>query len=204
MLFEDTYHMPTNTSEGLYKVKGSKFIAYAFPVFSEEDVKERLEEILKKEYAARHHCYAYTLHPDKSAWRANDDGEPANTAGKPILGQIQSKDLTNILIVVVRYFGGVKLGVGGLITAYRAAAADALEGISIEKRFVKEIYEVAFQYPQMNEVMRLVKDKSLEVVNQDFQIDCKLIFSIRKSQADAVVAAFKKNHELTIKYQKTI
>lgn len=204
MLFEDTYHMPTNTSEGLYKEKGSKFIAYAFPVFSEEDVKERLEEIRKKEYTARHHCYAYTLHPDKSAWRANDDDEPANTAGKPILGQIQSKDLTNILIVVVRYFGGVKLGVGGLITAYRAAAADALEGISIEKRFVKEIYEVAFQYPQMNEVMRLVKDKSLEVVNQDFQIDCKLIFAIRKSQADAVVAAFKKNHELTIKYQKTI
>ena len=204
MLFEDTYHMPTNTSEGLYKEKGSKFIGYAFPVFSEEDVKERLEEVRKKEYAARHHCYAYTLHPDKSAWRANDDGEPANTAGKPILGQIQSKDLTNILIVVVRYFGGVKLGVGGLITAYRAAAADALENISIEKRFVKEIYEVAFQYPQMNEVMRLVKDKSLEVVNQDFQIDCKLIFAIRKSQADTVVAAFKKNHELTIRYQKTI
>ena len=204
MLFEDTYHMPTNTSEGLYKEKGSKFIAYAFPVFSEEDVKERLEEIRKKEYAARHHCYAYTLHPDKSAWRANDDGEPANTAGKPILGQILSKDLTNILIVVVRYFGGVKLGVGGLINAYRAAAADALENISIEKRFLKEIYEVAFQYPQMNEIMRLVKDKSLEVVNQDFQIDCKLIFAIRKSQADAVVAAFKKNHELTIKYQKTI
>ena len=204
MLFEDTYHMPTNTSEGLYKEKGSKFIGYAFPVFSEEDVKERLEEVRKKEYAARHHCYAYTLHPDKSAWRANDDGEPANTAGKPILGQIQSKDLTNILIVVVRYFGGVKLGVGGLITAYKAAAADALENISIEKRFVKEIYEVAFQYPQMNEVMRLVKDKSLELVNQDFQIDCKLIFAIRKSQADAVVAAFKKNHELIIKYQKTI
>lgn len=204
MLIEDTYNMPTNTSEGLYKEKGSKFIAYAFPVFSEEDVKKRLEEIRKKEYAARHHCYAYTLHPDKSAWRANDDGEPANTAGKPILGQIQSKDLTNILIVVVRYFGGVKLGVGGLITAYRAAAADALEDMTIEKRFVKEIYEVGFQYPQMNEVMRLVKDKSLEVVNQDFQIDCKLTFAIRKSQADTVVAAFKKNHELTIKYQKTI
>jgi len=204
MLFEDTYHMPTNTSEGLYKEKGSKFIAYAFPVFSEEDVKERLEKVRKKEYAARHHCYAYTLHPDKSAWRANDDGEPANTAGKPILGQIQSKDLTNILIVVVRYFGGVKLGIGGLIIAYRAAAADALENISIEKRFVKEIYELAFQYPQMNEVMRLVKDKSLEVLNQDFQIDCKLTFSIRKSQADSVVGAFKKKHKLTIKYQRTI
>lgn len=204
MLFEDTYHMPINSSEGLYKEKGSKFIAYAFPVFSEDDVKERLEEIRKKEYAARHHCYAYTLNPNKSAWRANDDGEPANTAGKPILGQIQSKDLTNILIVVVRYFGGVKLGVGGLITAYRAAAADALEDITIEKRFVKELYEVHFQYPQMNEVMRLLKDKSLDLVNQDFQTDCKLTFAIRKSQADTVVSAFKKNHKLTIKYQKTI
>ena len=204
MLFEDTYYMPTNTSEGLYKEKGSKFIAYAFPVFSEEDVKKRLDEIRKKEYSARHHCYAYTLYPDKSAWRANDDGEPANTAGKPILGQIQSKDLTNILIVVVRYFGGVKLGIGGLITAYRKTAAHALQDLIIEKRFIKEIYEVGFQYPQMNEVMRLVKDKSLEVVNQDFQIDCKLTFAIRKSQADAVVTVLKKNQKLTIKYKKTI
>lgn len=204
MLFEDTYHMPTNTSKGIYKKNGSKFIAYVFPVFLEKDVKERLEEVRKKEYAARHHCYAYTLNPDKSAWRANDDGEPANTAGKPILGQIQSKDLTNILIVVVRYFGGIKLGIGGLITSYRAAAGEALENITIEKRFVKEIYELAFKYPQMNEVMRLVKDKSLEILNQDFQIDCKLTFSIRKSQADEVVVAFKKNHEISIKYQKTI
>jgi uncharacterized YigZ family protein len=196
--------MPTSLSEGLYKEKGSKFIAYAFPVFSEEEVKERLAEIKKKEYAARHHCYAYTLHPDKSAWRANDDGEPANTAGKPILGQIQSNDLTNVLIVVVRYFGGVKLGVGGLITAYRAAAADALESITIKERYVKEVYQVHFQYPQMNEVMRIVKEQSLEVFEQDFQIDCKLTFAIRKSQADAVVATFKKNHELNIKYQKTI
>ena len=196
--------MPTSLSEGLYKEKGSKFIAYAFPVFSEEEVKERLAEIKKKEYAARHHCYAYTLHRDKSAWRANDDGEPANTAGKPILGQIQSNDLTNVLIVVVRYFGGVKLGVGGLITAYRAAAADALESITIKERYVKEVYLVHFQYPQMNEVMRLVKEQSLEVFEQDFQIDCKLTFAIRKSQANAVVATFKKNHELNIKYQKTI
>tara|TARA_B100000900_G_C20534698_1_gene697852 strand:+ start:138 stop:752 length:615 start_codon:yes stop_codon:yes gene_type:complete len=204
MLFKDSYYIPTKACEGLYKEKGSKFIAYAFPVFSEEDIKERLQEIRKKEYSARHHCYAYTLYPDKSAWRANDDGEPANTAGKPILGQIQSKDLTNILIIVVRYFGGVKLGVSGLITAYRTAAADALKQITIEKYFVKEIYEVAFQYPQMNEVMRLVKDKSLEVINQDFQINCKITFAIRKSQADVVVAAFKNNHELTINYQKTI
>ena len=175
--------------------KGSKFIAYAFPVFSEEDVKERLRKFAKRiRSKASLLCDTYIQINQLGVlmiWRA------CNTV-KNQFGANTIKDLTNILIVVVRYFGGVKLGVGGLITAYRAAAADALEGISIEKRFVKEIYEVAFQYPQMNEVMRLVKDKSLEVVNQDFQIDCKLIFAIRKSQADAVVAAFKKNHELTI------
>lgn len=204
MLFSDTYKMPIGQAEGLYKAKGSKFIAYAFSVSTEEEVKACLAIIKKKEYAARHHCYAYTLHPDKSAWRANDDGEPANTAGKPILGQIHSKDLTNVLIVVARYFGGVKLGVGGLITAYRAAAADALESMSIEERYIKEIYQVHFQYPKMNEVMRLVKELSLEVLEQDFQIDCKLTFAVRKSKADTVLKSFKKNHELTIKYQKTI
>ena len=128
---EDKYKELKSHTTGIYKEKGSKFIAYAYPVYSEQEVKEKLEEVRKLEYAARHHCYAYTLHPDKSAWRANDDGEPANTAGKPILGQIQSNDLSNVLIVVVRYFGGVKLGVGGLITAYRAAAADALGSITI-------------------------------------------------------------------------
>jgi uncharacterized YigZ family protein len=196
--------MPISSSTGLYKEKGSKFIAYAYPVYSEEEVKEKLEEVRKLEYAARHHCYAYTLHPDKSAWRANDDGEPANTAGKPILGQIQSKDLTNILIVVVRYFGGVKLGVGGLITAYRAAAAEALAEMPIEERYIKEVYCVHFQYPQMNEVMRIVKEKNLEVKEQDFQIDCKLTFTVRKSEAEQALAAFQKNHELTINYLKTI
>ena len=204
MLFFDSYKVPVGQTEGLYRAKGSKFIAYAFAVSTEAEVKEYLAVVRKKEYAARHHCYAYVLHPDKSAWRANDDGEPSNTAGKPILGQIQSNDLTNILIVVVRYFGGVKLGVGGLITAYRAAATDALETMRIDERYIKEVYQVYFQYPKMNEVMRLVKELSLEVLEQDFQIDCKLTFAIRKSKADAVLRAFEKNHELKIKHQKTI
>lgn len=204
MLFDDSYNIPANASQGIYKAKGSKFIAYAFPVFSEDEIKKHLEKVRKKEYAARHHCYAYTLHPDKSLWRANDDGEPANTAGKPILGQIQSKDLTNILIVVVRYFGGIKLGVGGLITAYKTAAGEALTNMAFEKRFVKEVYEVSFRYAQMNEVMRIVKEKALEVINQDFQIECKLVFAIRKSKVKLVTDSFSKKHELKIVYQKTI
>lgn len=204
MLFDDSYNIPANASQGIYKAKGSKFIAYAFPVFSEDEIKKHLEKVRKKEYAARHHCYAYTLYPDKSLWRANDDGEPANTAGKPILGQIQSKDLTNILIVVVRYFGGVKLGVSGLITAYKTAAGEALTNMTFEKRFVKEVYEVSFRYAQMNEVMRIVKEKALEVINQDFQIECKLVFAIRKSKAKLVTDSFSKKHELKIVYQKTI
>ena len=173
-----------------------------FSCFSEDEIKKHLEKV-EKEYT-RHHCYAYTLHPDKSLWRANDDGEPANTAGKPILGQIQSKDLTNILIVVVRYFGGVKLGVGGLITAYKTAAGEALTNMTFEKRFVKEVYVVSFRYAQMNDVMRIVKEKALEVINQDFQIECKLVFAIRKSKAKLVTDSFSKKHELKIVYQKTI
>lgn len=204
MLFDDSYNIPSNASQGIYKAKGSKFVAYAFPVFSEDEIKKHLEKVRKKEYTARHYCYAYTLHPDKSLWRANDDGEPTNTAGKPILGQIQSKDLTNILIVVVRYFGGVKLGVGGLIAAYKTAAGEALTNMTIEKRFVKEVYEVSFRYAQMNEVMRIVKEKALEVINQDFQIECKLVFAIRKSKAKIVMDSFSKKHELKIVYQKTI
>ena len=179
MLFEDSYLEVVGVSQGLFKDKGSKFIAYAFHVKNEEEVKAKMAEIKKKEYAARHHCYAYILNPDKSAQRDSDDGEPSNTAGKPILGQILSKDLTNTLIIVVRYFGGVKLGVGGLINAYRNAAADALENIPIEQRFVKEVFVVHFQYPEMNNVMRVVKDLNLNVMEQNFELECQLTFSIK-------------------------
>jgi uncharacterized YigZ family protein len=203
-MFNDTYKEIKSHTTGIYKEKGSKFIAYAYPVYSEGQVKEKLEEVKKLEYAARHHCYAYVLNPDKSAWRANDDGEPSSTAGKPILGQIQSNELTNILIVVVRYFGGVKLGVPGLIRSYKTAAADAIANAFILSKKIKEHYEVSFKYPQMNDVMRIVKEFDLEVVNTDFQIECKLLFAVAKSKADDVVDTFKKNHELKIKYLKTI
>jgi uncharacterized YigZ family protein len=197
-MINDKYKDIQNKTTGIYKEKGSKFIAYAYPVYSEEEVKEKLEEVKKLEYAARHHCYAYILNPDKSAQRANDDGEPSSTAGKPILGQLLSNDLTNTLIIVVRYFGGVKLGVPGLIRSYKTAAADAIANATIITKTIKEQYEVSFKYPQMNDVMRLVKEYDLEVVNTDFQIDCKLIFAVGKSKTISIVDTFKKNHELRI------
>ncbi|HIE72745.1 MAG TPA: YigZ family protein [Flavobacteriales bacterium] len=203
-MFNDTYKEIKSHTTGIYKEKGSKFIAYSYPVYSEQDVKDKLEEVRKLEHSARHHCYAYILNPDKSAQRANDDGEPSSTAGKPILGQILSNNLTNILIVVVRYFGGVKLGVPGLIRSYKTAAAAAIANATILSKKIKEHYEVSFKYPQMNDVMRLVKEYDLEVVNTDFQIDCKLIFAAPKSKANDIVDTFKKNHELSIKYVKTI
>ena len=203
-MFSDKYKEIKSATTGVYKEKGSKFIAYSFPVHSEENVKEKLEEVKKIEHSARHHCYAYILNPDKSAQRVNDDGEPSSTAGKPILGQILTNDLTNILIVVVRYFGGVKLGVPGLIRSYKTAALDAISNSEIITKIIKEQFAVSFKYPQMNDVMRLVKEYNLEVVNTDFQIECNLIFAVAKSKSEEVVETFKKNYELTIKYLKTV
>ena len=199
MIFDDTYKEVEIHTTGTYKEKGSKFIAYSYRVYSEEEIKEKLEIVKKLEHSARHYCYAYILNPDKSAQRANDDGEPSSTAGKPILGQILSNDLTNILIVVVRYFGGVKLGVPGLIRSYKTAAVQAIQEATIVTKTIKEQYKVSFKYPQINDVMRLVKEYDLEVVNTDFQIDCKLIFAVPKSKANDVVDTFKKNHELNKK-----
>ena len=204
LMFDDIYKEVKNHTTGIYKEKGSKFIAYSYPVYSEQEVKERLEEVKKIEHSARHHCYAYIINPDKSLQRANDDGEPSSTAGKPILGQIQSNDLTNILIIVVRYFGGVKLGVPGLIRSYKTASAIAITDAEILIKTIKDQYKVSFKYPLMNNVMKLVKDFDLEVVNTDFQIDCNLIFAVPKSKADNVVETFKKNHEIKIKYLKTV
>ena len=203
-MIEDKYKEVKNHSTGIYKEKGSKFIAYSYPVYSEDQVKEKLEEVRKLEYSARHYCYAYILNPDKSSQRANDDGEPSSAAGKPILGQILSNDLTNILIVVVRYFGGVKLGFPGLIRSYKTAAADTIANSTLITKTIKEQYEVSFKYPQMNDVMRLIKEFDLEVVNTDFQIDCKLIFAVPKSKANDILNTFKKNHELRIEYLKTV
>ncbi len=204
MLFEDTYLTIDKASEGLFKDKGSKFLAYAFPVSNEEAVKIHLAELRKQHPSARHHCYAFRLGASKQAFRANDDGEPSNTAGKPILGQIQSKDLTNILIVVVRYFGGTLLGVSGLINAYKLAAADAIANAKIIERTVDEVYELTFDYLQMNDVMKIIKDEGLQILSQNFELSCALTFSVRKSNSTKVYDMFSKISNLEIKFIKEI
>ncbi len=176
---EDTFLTIKNNAQGIYKEKGSKFLAFAFPVTDEHDIKYHLEELRKTYYDARHHCYAYMLGKDQKNFRANDDGEPNHSAGDPILGQIRSYQLTNVLIVVVRYFGGTKLGVGGLISAYRTAAADALSQAEIITSIVHHRVEIKFPYLMMNEVMKLVKEYELEIVSQDFNLSCSLTLSIR-------------------------
>lgn len=203
MLFEDTYKTITQTSSGLYKEKGSKFIAMAYPVSNEEAVKQILVELKKEHFNARHHCYAYVLGPDKSAWRVNDDGEPSGTAGRPIHGQIQSFDLTNILIVVVRYFGGTKLGVSGLITAYKTAAKDALSQAEIIEKTVNEVYKLEFPYEEMNDVMRIIKEENLQIIDNQYDDACIIIYSIRKSEADRIKYRFMKTNVNHITYLLT-
>ncbi|MFD2513719.1 IMPACT family protein [Pontibacter locisalis] len=185
---EDTYYTIEAPSEGLYKEKGSKFIALAYPVYSEEDVKEVLAELRKKYYDARHHCYAYSLGADKSRYRANDDGEPNHSAGDPILGQIRSADLSNILVVVIRYFGGTKLGVSGLINAYKTATADAIAHATIKEEHETLLLQAHYTYPQMNDVMSLVKEYDLQVRDQQFELDCKLTMEVRKKLEEEITA----------------
>ncbi len=173
-----------NPATGLYKEKGSKFHAFAFPVFNETEVKSHLEDLRKKYFDARHHCYAYRLGPEGLQYRAVDDGEPNHSAGDPILGQIRSKNLTNILIVVVRYFGGIKLGVGGLISAYKLAAEDALAQCQIITVEVTEELQLLYSYSSTPEVMRLIKEFNLNVIHQTFEDECtaRVQFSVRDKE----------------------
>jgi hypothetical protein len=180
----DQYRTITHQmGEGFYSEKRSKFLAFAHHVTSENEVKELLQAYKKKYYDARHCCYAYMLGADRSVFRANDDGEPSSTAGKPILGQINAHELTDILIVVVRYFGGTKLGTSGLIVAYRTAAAAAIKNAQIETRYVEDIIDYSFTYPLLNEVMRVVKELEPRIVSQTFDNTCHISLAIRKSQA---------------------
>ena len=173
MLFDDTYKTLEATCKGLYKEKGSRFISFAIPVTNEADVKKELETLRQKYHDARHHCYAYMLGFNKDAYRANDDGEPSGTAGRPILGQITANDLTNTLVVVIRYFGGVKLGVSGLIFAYRKAAGEAIEQASIVTRIISDVYELEFNYAAMNDVMRIIKEESCTILSTEFELQNK-------------------------------
>lgn len=203
-MFDDTYKMLSAPGDGLYKEKGSKFIATAFTVTSEDEVKQALAEVKKKYYDARHHCYAYMIGPDKSCFRSSDDGEPSGTAGKPILNQILSKDVTNVCVIVVRYFGGIKLGVSGLINAYKTAAREALDNAVIVEKTVNEVYSLEFPYALMNDVMRVLKEEGLEQQNPRFEMDCYLEFSTRKNEAEKTVAKFKNIFGVTVSYIKTL
>ena len=195
---EDTYKTILAPSEGLFKDKGSKFIAYAFPVHSENEIKEIIQTIKKEHYSARHHCYAWRLGHEKLHFRANDDGEPSSTAGKPILGQIQSFDLTNILIVVVRYFGGILLGASGLINAYRNAAFDAITNAEIVEKIVEKLYLVEFDYGVMNEVMKVFKDEKLPQINPLFDLRCSISTTVRLTDSERVEGILSKIEGLKI------
>mgnify|MGYP000548184698 FL=1 len=197
---EDTYKTIKKPSkETLFKEKGSKFFGYAFPVLTEDDVKEKLELLKKKHHSARHFCYAYQIGIEKTQYRANDDGEPNNSAGLPIYGQIQSFGVTNILVVSVRYFGGTKLGVGGLISAYKTSAQLALEASEILVKTIDVNYQLKFNYDLMNVVQRIIKEKNLEIVSQKLEMDCEYVISVRKNDAKAIFTIFDSLYKLTIK-----
>lgn len=180
-MVEDTYKTILTIAEGSFIEKRSKFIAIALPVHSVDDVKTHLEEYQKKYYDARHICYAYMLGADRKDFRANDNGEPSGTAGKPILGQINSNELTNILIIVIRYFGGIKLGTSGLIVAYRNAATEAIIASTIIEKTVNEEITIIFEYPFINDIMRIVKEEGPEIISQSYDMDCNITLSIRRS-----------------------
>nr|WP_321521589.1 YigZ family protein [uncultured Macellibacteroides sp.] len=181
---DDTYKTISAAVDSCYTEKRSRFIAYAVPVRTVEEVKEQVDKFKKQYYDARHVCWAYMLGPERITFRSNDDGEPSGTAGKPILGQINSLGLTDLLVVVVRYFGGIKLGTGGLIVAYKTAAAEVLSIADIEERTVDEVITVQFEYPFMNGIMRIIKEDNPEVLSQSFDMNCEMTLRIRKSEAD--------------------
>lgn len=195
---EDIYRTIEKPSEGLFKDKGSRFISYAFNITSEEQIKEIVLSIKKDHHSARHHCYAWRLGTNNPVFRVNDDGEPSSTAGKPILGQIQSFDLTNILIVVVRYFGGTLLGVSGLINAYRNAALDAINNAQIVERLVEKSFLIEFDYSVMNDVMKIFKDEKLPQVDPQYDLNCKVKTSIRLSESERIEKSFLKIEGLKI------
>lgn len=198
--FEDTFLTVSRTSEGLYKDRSSKFFYFSFPVKNEVEIKMHLAELRKKFYDARHHCFAWVLGKEADQFRANDDGEPNHSAGDPILGQIRSNNLTNILIVVVRYFGGTKLGMGGLIQAYKTSAALAIEENEIIEEQVKTTVSIYFPYQVMNEVMKLVKAYDLQIVSQEMTLDCQMTLEFRKGLEELIVNFLCEIEELELKF----
>lgn len=204
MLFNDTYQTITEASEGVFRDKGSKFIAYAYPIKSETEVKEITAKLRAEHNKARHFCWAIRLTPDRNVHKFNDDGEPSGTAGRPILNALLSADVTNILVVVVRYFGGTLLGVPGLINAYKTATVDALNTAEIITKTVNDVYELEFDYLMMNDVMRVVKDEQLNILSQNFDTYCKLSFEVRKANLNQVMGKFDKIEGLKTVYLGTV
>ncbi|MBD3723667.1 MAG: YigZ family protein [Flavobacteriaceae bacterium] len=201
----DTYKTIDQPSiEVLFKDKNSKFFGYAIPVTSEDEVKEHLAELKKQHFSARHWCYAFQIGTETKYYRANDDGEPNNSAGMPIFGQIQSFEVTNVLVVVVRYFGGVKLGVSGLINAYKTTAQMALEECEIIEKTIDKHFYVNFDYKNMNKVMRIIKEKNILIINQKMELACEIEIATRKKNAEEIFNIFNSLFEVTIKEKEEL
>ncbi|MCU4164802.1 IMPACT family protein [Carboxylicivirga caseinilyticus] len=203
MSITDQYKTLKEPSEGIYKEKGSKFITYAYPIYTEEEVKPIIDELKKQYYDARHHCFAWQLGTEGDRFRANDDGEPSGTAGKPILGQIRSFELTNLLVVVIRYFGGTKLGTSGLIHAYKEATIDAINNGIIEERTVNDFYQIDFDYGVMNDVMRIMKEENPNITAQDFNLRCSIKWNTRQSEVEKITSRLSKIESVEIEFLHT-
>lgn len=204
MLFEDTYLTIESASEGIFRDRGSKFLGYAYPIASDQEIKNIIADLKKEHPKANHHCWAMRWSTDRSVFKLNDDGEPSGTAGRPILNTLLSKNITNVAVVVVRYFGGTLLGVPGLINAYKSATELALEGAKVIEKTVNDVYTISFDYLQMNEVMRIIKDDSLPLLEQQFDNSCSIKVSIRKMQVNQVIAKLQKLTSVKIKYDYSI
>ena len=203
MLFDDTYQTIEKPAEGLFRDRGSKFLAFAFPVANEADLKEHLNQLRSLHPKANHHCWAIRLTPDRSVFRLNDDGEPSGTAGRPILNTLLSHNVTNIAVVVVRYFGGTLLGVPGLINAYKMATEDALKQAIVIQKTINDVYTITFDYLQMNDVMRIIKEEGITILSQNFDNNCNISLSIRKTQVNQTIGKFDKIDSVTVKYEYT-
>jgi len=204
MLFEDAYLTIDKPSEAVFRDRGSKFLGYAYPIKSDQDIKTIIANLKQEHPKANHHCWAIRWSTDRSVFRINDDGEPSGTAGRPILNVLLSKNLTNTAIVVVRYFGGTLLGVPGLINAYKTAAELALNETKVIERTVNDVYTISFDYVQMNDIMRIIKDDNLEVINQQFDNNCEIRVSIRKMQVNSTLGKLQKLSSVKVRFDYTI
>ncbi len=204
MLFEDTYFTIEAKSEGIFRDRGSKFLGYAYPAISDQDIKGIIADLKKEHPKANHYCWGMRWSTDRSVFKLNDDGEPSGTAGRPILNTLLSKNITNVAVVVVRYFGGTLLGVPGLINAYKSATEQALAEAKIIEKTVNDVYTIVFDYLQMNEVMRIVKDDNLQLLEQAFDNSCSIKVSVRKMQVEQVISKLQKLSSVKIKYDYSI